>query len=137
MSFPKEPESMSECMYFSNRRLTIDKGKALAWIPRKICPKCKEGLMKKPKKTATNYVCPKCGYEESVKELEEEAIVYIKYECPFCGHKGEATTPYVRKTLYGKKAFVFLCESCKEKIGIYKKMNIPDKFLEKVEAANK
>lgn len=137
MSFPKEPESMAECLYFSNRQLTAEKGRALAWVPKKECPKCHKGLMKKPKKGAKEYVCPECKYEEPKSDHEKEAVVYVKYECPFCGKKGEATTPYTRKTLYGKKAFVFKCEHCNEKVGIYKRMTVPDKFIEKVQAANK
>jgi len=42
----REPESMEECVYFTNR--AIDNGHAKAWVFREKCPKCKKGMMSKP-----------------------------------------------------------------------------------------
>ncbi|MBR9703601.1 hypothetical protein GOV10_06170 [Candidatus Woesearchaeota archaeon] len=128
----KEPESMDECVYFTRRAFAPDKGKMMAWALRKECPKCKKGLMKKPKKTANEYVCPQCKYEEPKAEHEENLVVSVKYTCPFCNKDGKAETPFKRKTLYGKPAYVFLCSSCNEKLGIYKRMAFPKKWLEKL-----
>ena len=36
----KEPSSMDECIYFTNRTLVGGKGKIRAWVYRKFCPKC-------------------------------------------------------------------------------------------------
>ena len=128
----REPESVTECLYFSKREFAPGKGKAMAWAFRKECPKCHKGLMKKPKKTAPEYECPECGYGEPKKEHEESAELNIKFTCPFCDKEGEATTIYKRKTLYGKPAYCFACPSCNEKLGLYKKLNTPAKFLEKL-----
>ena len=43
----KKPGSAEECVYFTNR--TIGDGRAMAWVFRKECPKCK-GIMGKPQK---------------------------------------------------------------------------------------
>lgn len=128
----REPESMNECLYFSRREFAPGRGKAMAWVLRKECPKCHKGLMGKPKKTAQEYVCKACGYEEDKKTHEADAQLNIKYTCPFCNEDGETTMDYKRKTLYGKPAYVFECSSCNEKLGLYKKMNVPEKFIEKL-----
>ena len=44
----KKPNSVEECVYFTNR--IIDSGRAIAWVFRKECPKCKKGIMGKPQK---------------------------------------------------------------------------------------
>ena len=36
----KEPDSMEECIYFTNRN--IGKGKIKAWVFKEKCPKCKK-----------------------------------------------------------------------------------------------
>lgn len=130
----REPESTTECLYFSRREIAPGRGKAMAWVFRKECPECHKALMKKPKKTSPTYDCPECGYTEPKKEHEENSELNIKYTCPFCDHKGETTAIYKRKTLYGKPAYIFICDGCGEKVGLYKKMNVPPKFIEKVEA---
>lgn len=132
----KEPESMAECLYYSKRALAPGLGNATAWALRKHCPKCKKGLMGKPKKTATEYVCKQCGFAEELATHEADVILSIQYVCPFCSHKGETTSPYKRKSLYGKPAYIFTCEKCKEKLGIYKKLNTPKAFLEKLGVKN-
>ena len=120
------PNSVEECVYFTNR--SIDSGKVIAWVYRKECPKCHKAKMGKPvekgkiKIRATEYVCPECGFTEQKKEHEESLHLEIQYTCPFCGKSGEATTPYIRKTYQGIKSYVFECEFCNEKIAITKKM---------------
>ena len=62
------PESMDELCYMTRRQLGT-KGKAIAWVERGTCPKCKKGLMSKPinpktgkyKIRSTEYVCSECG----------------------------------------------------------------------------
>lgn len=123
----KEPESMEECFYFTNRTLG-ETGSATAWVFKPDCPKCGKAKMGKPvekgkvKLRAKEYTCPACGYTVSKEEFEPTLPLNIKYTCPYCGNQGEATTEYQLKTFKGVKAYVFTCEKCNEKIGITKKM---------------
>jgi len=129
----KEPESMDECIYFSNR--SIGEGKARSWVMRKECPACHNATMGKPldektgrpKIRADEYTCPKCKHTEEKTEHEESLEMSIIYTCPECKNEGEATTPYQRKTWKGVKAYVFECGSCHAKLGITKKMKEPKK----------
>jgi|TARA_B100002003_G_C13977095_1_gene472642 predicted RNA-binding Zn-ribbon protein involved in translation (DUF1610 family) len=123
----KKPESMEECIYFTNRSLG-EEGRATAWVYRKKCPKC-DGVLGKPirktgavDKKADHYECPKCKYQESNEDVEKGLSVEIDYKCPHCGNEGEATTEYERKSFQGVKAYVFECGKCNEKIGITKKL---------------
>lgn len=123
----QQPESMEECLYFTNR--TIDSGKAMAWVFKKLCPKCNQGRLGKPikkngkpDKKADYYECPKCKYQESNEDCEKGLVVNVKYTCPHCGFIGETTTEYKRKSYMGVKAFVFMCGKCNQKIGLTKKM---------------
>ena len=126
----KEPESMDECFYFTNRTIEDGKGNAMSWVFRPDCPKCGKAKMGKPvdaktgkvKTRAKEYVCPACHYEVPMEEFSDTLIMNIKYTCPYCGNEGEATTQYKLKTFKGVKAYVFECSKCKEKIGITKKM---------------
>jgi predicted nucleic acid-binding Zn ribbon protein len=118
---------MEECLYFTNR--TIDSGRVIAWAYRKECPKCRKGLMRKPKKkdgkvdkNEEYYVCDSCGEQESSQDLENSLVLNIEYKCPHCGNEGETTTEYKRKSFMGVKAFVFNCQKCGEKIGVTQKM---------------
>ena len=140
----KKPQSMDECVYFTNR--TSDSSRIVAWVFRKECPKCK-GIMGKPKKPtkdktllaiknpteflakggkadkkAENYVCYSCAYSESNEVVEDSLTVNVEYKCPACANEGEATTPYKRKTFEGVPSYVFECSKCKKKIGITKKL---------------
>lgn len=126
----KKPDSMEECIYFTNR--TLDSGRAVAWVFRKECPKCKKGVMGKPlkkgnkvDKKADHYVCYSCGYSESDGVMEKSLVLNVEYKCPHCGHDGEATTEYQRKSFYGVKAYVFSCQKCGQKIGITQKLKEP------------
>ncbi len=124
----KFPNSTGECIYFTRR--ADDKSKIIAWVFKKVCPKCEKGIMEKPRdeKTgkpkirATEYVCSKCGYSEEKKAHEESLTLNVQYTCPHCGHEGETTTPYKRKTFEGIPSHVFECGKCHKKIAITKKM---------------
>ena len=134
----KEPASMDECIYFTNR--TIGTGKIKAWVFRGQCPRCKNGFMGKPrdKKTgkakirADEYVCPKCSYKLEKGEYEDSLTVNIKYTCPHCQNEGEVQESFKRKKIQrfneetGKKETVeavrFQCEKCKQNIDLTKKM---------------
>ncbi len=123
----REPQSMDEVIYFTNRTLE-GSGKARAWVYKKVCPECGKAKMGKPveggkvKIRANEYVCPECGHTEEKKEHEESLMVEVQYTCPHCAKEGEATTEYRRKSFEGVPAYVFTCESCGKKLGITKKM---------------
>src|SRR3989338_10720962 len=103
-----KPGSVEECVYFTNR--TIDSGRAMAWVFRKQCPKCKKGIMGKPlkkggkvDKKATYYVCYECAYQESEADVIKGLALNVEYKCPKCGHEGGTTTEYTRKSYLGVK----------------------------------
>ncbi len=120
------PDSMDELVYFTNR--IIGNGKAMVWIPRQQCPKCKKALMGKPaedghvKIRATEYVCPACKYTVEKTEYEEGLTAYCMYTCPTCGFKGEYTGPFKRKKIEGADTFRFQCSKCHANIDVTKKM---------------
>lgn len=124
----KEPESMDECFYFTNR--TFDNsGYAIAWIYKPDCPKCKKAKMGKPikkngkvDKKALIYECPACKHQVNIEEYEPTLNVQIKYKCPECGNEGETTAPFKRKKFKGVDAYVFQCTKCKLDIPLTKKM---------------
>ncbi len=123
----KKPESMEECLYFTNR--TIGSGSATAWVLRKECPKCKKGIMGKPlkkggkaDKKAEYYVCYACGYQESNEQVENSLTINVEYKCPYCGNEGETTSEYQRKTFEGVPSYILECQKCHKKIGLTKKM---------------
>lgn len=124
----KEPNSMDECLYFTNREdATV--GKIRAWTFKLECPSCHKGVMGKPvdsktgrpKIRSTEYVCNECGYTEEKAEHETKCTVMIDYE-HVCGHKGHATTEYKRKSWQGVPSYIFVCDGCGQKVGITKKM---------------
>ena len=100
----KEPESMEEIIYFTNRTLEGGKGKIKAWVYKKKCPKCGKAKMGKPvedgqvKIRAKEYVCPSCGFTEEKVVHEESLNLEAKYICPECGKAGESTALYKRKS---------------------------------------
>jgi len=134
----REPVSMDECVYFTNR--SVGKGKIRAWVFRENCPKCGKGLMGKPKDPKTGrakirteeYECPECKYNVSQQEYEDTLAMNIQYTCPKCSYVGEIAVPFKRKKVQrideetGKKETVeavrILCEKCNEKIDVTKKM---------------
>jgi predicted RNA-binding Zn-ribbon protein involved in translation (DUF1610 family) len=123
----RQPDSMDECVYFTRR--AVGDGKAMAWVFKQDCPKCKKAKMSKPKGDdgkvkirATEYVCSACGYHVEKKEYEETLTCNITYTCPKCKFEGEIAVPYKRKKFQGMDAVIFECQKCKEKIPITKKM---------------
>jgi len=127
----KKPETdadIEKLIYYTQRK--IGRGKAVAWVYRQICGKCKKGLMGKPRDDKTGkakirspeYVCPECGNSVEKKEYESSLMCNIEYSCPKCGNKGELQVPYKRKAFQGVPAIVFECEKCGEKIAVTKKM---------------
>ncbi len=125
----KEPESMDELVYFTNRKLEGGKGKIKAWVYRKLCPKCGKARMGKPidnkgnvKVRAKEYVCPNCGYKEEKEEHEESLILEAKYVCPNCGKDGESKSEYKRKVFQGIPSYIVECSNCNAKIPLTKKM---------------
>ena len=117
---------MDEYVYFTNR--VIDSGRAMAWVLRKECPKCK-GVMGKPlkkggkiDKKADHYVCYSCSYTESNEQVENSLLINVEYKCPHCGNEGETTSEYKRKVFEGIPSYVFECQQCRKKIGLTKKL---------------
>jgi predicted RNA-binding Zn-ribbon protein involved in translation (DUF1610 family) len=124
----KRPNSMEECIYFTNRSLD-NEGFAVAWAYRKECPKCGKGRLGKPIKKdgkpnrkSPDYECPECKYRESNEEVEANLQLEIEYKCPHCTFEGQTATEYKRKNFEGVPSFVFVCGKCGKKIGITKKM---------------
>lgn len=133
------PESMDECLYFTNR--AVDNGKIIAWALRKSCPKCGKGPMGKPiknngkvDKKADYYECPSCKYAENEEKIAEGMNLNVIYKCPKCSFDGEITTEYKRKSYFGVKAYVFTCQKCGEKLGITQKLKEPKKKKDSEEA---
>ncbi len=116
------PESMEECLYFTNR------GDAVAWVYRKECPKCRKARMGKPvekgkvRTRAGEYVCPACGYAESKLVHETSLRLEAQYTCPKCGKKGESAGEYQRQNYQGVSSYIVICEHCGEKIALTKKL---------------
>ncbi len=126
------PESMDECLYFTNRDNLV------AWVYRKECPKCKKAKMGKPvvkgkvKTRAKEYVCPECNYTEEKIEHEESLHLEAKYTCPECNKEGESTCAYVRKKFKGVPSYIVECQHCGARIPITKKLKkIKDKTKKK------
>ena len=134
----KEPTSMEELVYLTNRK--IGDGNVMAWVYKKDCPKCGKALMGKPKDEKTGkakirakeYTCPECNYTVDKEEYEKTLTLEVKYTCPKCKHQGEIEVPFKRKKtkIFDEEkqkkvsvdAVVFECENCGEKIAVTKKM---------------
>lgn len=123
----KKPNSVEECVYFTNR--TIGAGRALAWVFRKECLKCRKDVMGKPQKKngkvdkkADHYVCYSCGYTEGNEQVENSLMINVDYKCPHCGNEGETTAEYKRKSFEGVPSYIFECQKCRRKIGLAKKL---------------
>ena len=77
----KEPESMDELVYYTNRDLD-NGGEAVCWVRRGKCPKCGKGMMGKPRnpKTgkakirASEYVCPECGNKKLSRVFSQVSV---------------------------------------------------------------
>lgn len=124
----RQPQSMTECLYFTNRYIG-EKGEITAWVYRKPCPQCKKVKMGKPqgdegsiKTRAKEYVCPSCGYTEEKEQHEESLMLEAKYTCPACGKEGEGSGQYKRKNYQGVPSYLVECQHCGEKIPVTKKL---------------
>ena len=133
----KSPDSMEECLYFTNR--SIGEGYATAWAYRKECPKCKKGRLGKPikkngkaDKKAAYYECKECKYQESNEQVENSVKLEVQYKCPYCSYEGEAASEYKRKFFEGVPSYVFECGKCRKKIGLTKKMKGSKKKREEI-----
>ncbi|MGM5487693.1 MAG: hypothetical protein ACQESG_01965 [Nanobdellota archaeon] len=127
----KQPESMDECAYFTNR--SIGDGHVRVWVFRQDCPECGKAQMGKPvekgkvKVRAKEYVCPECGHSEPKEEYEPKLTANVAYTCPECKYEGEQQVPYKRKTIKGVPTLRITCEECGFNIDITKKMKDPKK----------
>ena len=137
----REPESMDECIYFTRRIFDNGKGKAMAWVFRKDCPKCGKEQMHKPqgddghvKVGAKEYQGHACSHTVPKDEYEPTLTCDVKYTCSGCGKSGEASVPFKRVSFQGVKAVGFRWASCGQKIGITKKL--ADGKKKKVAAAD-
>ncbi len=134
----KEPASMDECLYFTNR-LIGEKGKVKAWVYKQNCPKCQKALMGKPRDTkgkikirSAEYVCPSCNYTVEKEEYEDTLTFEAKYTCPYCNVDGEVQTPFRRKKVkifdeekqkqVAAESVRFQCSKCGKNIDVTKKM---------------
>jgi len=134
----KQPTSMEECIYFTNR--SVGKGKIKAWVFKETCTKCNKGLISKPKNPKTGrpkirsqeYACSECNNILPKEEYEDTLTCNIQYTCPHCSFEGETQAPFKRKkvqilnkeTMKKKAAEVirFQCEKCNKDIDLTKKM---------------
>lgn len=123
----RAPESMDELVYFTRRGLQ-PKGSVVAWVRRQPCPKCRKALMGKPiakgrvKTRAQEYVCPACGHTVDRASFEAALACEATYDCPHCGKPGESTAPFMRKKVEGVPTIQVLCQHCKGKINITRKL---------------
>jgi predicted RNA-binding Zn-ribbon protein involved in translation (DUF1610 family) len=133
-----QPESMDQLVYMTKRN--VDGNSITAWVFRGNCPKCKKGVMGKPRDPKTGkvkirakeYVCPECEHIIEKVAYEESLSMHITYDCPHCSKSGECIVPFHRKKVRrldekkNKKVSVevvrFQCEHCGKDIDISKKM---------------
>lgn len=125
----KQPESMDECVYFTQRSLDGEKGSVKVWVFKAACPKCKKAIMGKPRGKngkvqvrAKEYVCPSCSYTVEKQAYEESLTANAEYTCPACGSSGEAQAPFKRKNIEGIPTLRFQCSKCKANIDVTKKL---------------
>jgi DNA-directed RNA polymerase subunit M/transcription elongation factor TFIIS len=125
----KEPDSMDECIYFTNRAIGEDfSGNARCWVFKEKCPKCKKAMMGKPivdgkvKIRALEYVCPSCNYSEEKQQYEDKLTANIDYICPKCKNHGQTQMLFKRKRVQGVLTLRFECEKCHETLDVTKKM---------------
>ncbi len=126
-SFPNQPESAEECVYYTRRE--IGDGEATAWVFKEKCTKCSRALMGKPrgedgkvKIRAKEYLCPECGNSVEKKEYEESLTANIEYICPYCKFKGKIQIPFQRKKIKSVESLRFQCQKCGKDIDITRKM---------------
>ena len=73
----KKPNSMDECLYFTNR--SIKDGFATAWVYRPLCESCNKGRMGKPikkngkpDKKSPMYECAECKAQVTNEVMDAE-----------------------------------------------------------------
>ena len=121
---------MEECVYFTNRAIGEKfTGNAKCWVFKELCPKCKKGMMGKPRAEdghiqirAKEYICPACKYTVEKQEYEDTLTANIEYKCPKCGNEAQHQMPFKRKSVMGVKTLRFQCSKCNENIDVTKKM---------------
>ncbi|MBI2144114.1 hypothetical protein HYU17_03095 [Candidatus Woesearchaeota archaeon] len=125
----KQPESMDEIVYFSNRSLGGGKGSVKVWVFKQTCLKCRKEMMGKPrdskgkvKTRADEYVCPACGNSVEKKAYEESLTANADYTCSGCGSSGESQIPFKRRNIEGIPTLRFQCGKCSANIDVTKKM---------------
>ncbi len=125
----RQPESLDECVYFTQRSLENGRGSVRVWVFRQSCPKCLKAVMGKPKDSrgrvktrASEYVCPGCGHSVEKRAFEDSLAANAEYQCPGCGHNGEAQIPFKRKNINGIQTIRFDCGKCNGNIDVTKKM---------------
>jgi predicted RNA-binding Zn-ribbon protein involved in translation (DUF1610 family) len=125
----KQPESMDECVYFTNRSLDGGRGSVKVWVFKQTCPKCKKAVMGKPrdskgkvKTRAEEYACPGCGYTVEKQAYEDSLTANAEYACPGCGSSGEAQIAFKRKNIGGVPTLRITCQKCSANIDVTKKM---------------
>ena len=125
------PESMDKLSYFTRRK--SETGREIAWVEKGPCPKCKKGLMEKPKNPKTGrpkiraleYNCDTCGHIEEKVAYEATQTAHVIYTCLHCQKDGEASLPFKRKNIKGVATLRVVCDHCGENIDITKKMKVP------------
>lgn len=127
----RQPGSMDECVYFTQRSLEDGKGSVKVWVFKQSCPKCKKAIMGKPRDSkgkvlvrAKGFVCPGCGYTVEKKAYEESLTADAGYKCPACGSSGEAQIPFRRKNIEGIPTLRFQCGKCSANIDVTKKLKV-------------
>ncbi|MAG16409.1 hypothetical protein CMO88_05105 [Candidatus Woesearchaeota archaeon] len=129
----RKPESMDECVYFTQRSLNDEngepKGEIMTWVFKGTCTKCGKEKMGKPrdksgkvKMRAKEYVCPECNHTVEKQEYEDSLVACAEYTCPGCSNKGETEIPFVRKNIDGVKTLRFTCNKCAGNLDVTKKM---------------
>ena len=125
----RQPESMDECVYFTQRFLDRGKGSVKVWVFKQVCPKCKKAIMGKARDKkgkvltrANEFVCPSCSYTVEKQVYEESLTANAEYKCPSCSSSGEAQIPFKRKNSEGIPTLRFQCAKCKANIDVTKKM---------------
>ena len=140
----REPNSMEECIYFTNRAIGENfNGNVRCWVFREKCPKCGKAFMGKPvedgkiKIRAPEYVCPSCNYTDEKQSYEDKLTANIDYTCPKCEFHGQTQMPFKRKKVMGVATLRFQCEKCHEPLDVTKKMKqIKKKGKKAVEVAD-
>ena len=125
----RQPESMDEIVYFTNRSLDGGKGSIRVWVFKQTCPECGKSLMGKPRDSkgkvkirASEYVCPSCGNSVEKGAFEASLTASAEYTCPSCGSSGESQVPFRRRLIDGTHTLRFNCSKCSADLDVTKKL---------------